>query len=212
MQKPMTKIPNKKSKKLKFRVAKSFRLSDFRVPISYPGFTLLEMIISSGIFTALVIIAIGISLGVSNAQIKAADIQAIQDNVRFSLELMTKEMRTGTNFALTSICAAPGSELSFDSTSGRRIYFLNSTTKTVHRATQNITAAECGDPSKAPPFSGEEIAVETLVFRLMGAARGPQDGQPVVTVVLGIRAREIRFGAETTMTLQTTVVPRLRDL
>ncbi len=176
------------------------------------GFTLLEMVISTGLFGTLVVAAVSITLLASNAQIKAADIQAIQDNIRFSLELLTKELRTGRNYTLTSVCAASGSEISFDSTSGRRFYFLNSATQTIHRATQDLTSADCSNPQKAVPFTAEEVIVDRLSFRLIGQNVGSGDGQPLVTVNLRVRSREVKFGAETTMNLQTTVVQRLRDL
>ena len=85
----------------------SFRSSD--------GFTLLEMVISIGLFSVLVIASIGITLGVSNAQLKAASLQVIQDNVRFSLELITKELRTGSNYKSVALSCSGiiGSGLQF---------------------------------------------------------------------------------------------------
>lgn len=177
------------------------------------GFTLLEMIISIGIFSVVVIASIGIMLQVSNAQIKAAGIQAIQDNIRFSLELMTKELRTGNSYQLTTICSTSGSEITFDATSGRRTYFLDSNKKRIMRATQVIGVGDCdGSTSKAIPFTSDEVSVENFLVQLEGQNAGPLDGQPRVSIMLKVSANDPKFGKETSMNLQTTIVQRLRDL
>jgi len=178
------------------------------------GFTLLEMIISIGIFSVIVIAAIGITLSVSNAQIKTANIQAIQDNIRFSLELITKEMRTGSKYTLTSICAGPGSEISFDTAlDEKRVYFLDSANKRIMRAKEMITTSDCdGSSKKAAPFTAEDVFVDRLIFLTTGNLRGPVDGQPRITILLKVRSKSPKFELESSMDLQTTVVQRFRDL
>lgn len=176
------------------------------------GFTLLEMLISIGIFSVVVIATIGITLSVTQAQIKAANVQVIQDNIRFSLELMTKEMRTGTDFVITSICntTVPGAEVSFTGNSGDRAYFLDSSTDTIMRLKQKITSA--GDCLLASALTSEEIAVNDLGFWLTGHAIGPTDGQPKVTITMSLTSKSPKFQLESSMNLQTTVIQRLRDL
>lgn len=181
-------------------------------PRSNYGFTLLEMLISIGIFSVVVIATIGITISVTNAQIKAANIQVIQDNIRFSLELMTKEMRTGSDFVISSICntTIPGAEISFTGNSGDRAYFLDSSTNTIMRLKQKIASA--ADCSNASALTSEEISVNNLTFQLSGEVVGPVDGQPKVTIIMKITSKSAKFYLESSMNLQTTVVPRLRDL
>lgn len=180
------------------------------------GFTLLEMIISIGIFSVIVISAIGITLGISNAQIKSANITAILDNIRFSLELITKEMRTGNSYALTDICTSPGSksEISFENAQGEKItYFLNGANKRIMKARGTIITADCdGSTGKVIPFSAEEVTAERLTFLLTGAASGPNDGQPRITLTLKVKSANPKFELESSMDLVTTVVQRFRDL
>ena len=59
------------------------------------GFTLIEMAVATGIFAILVVSAISIMISVTKAQTKIQRVQTAIDNVRFSLELITKEMRVG---------------------------------------------------------------------------------------------------------------------
>lgn len=177
------------------------------------GFTLLEMVVSIGIFTVLMITVTTIVLIVSSAQHKAGEIQAVQDNIRFITELLNKEIRTGTDFALTTFCAAAGNEIQFVSHNvfftPNRTYFLQG--DVLMRAKQLITSsAEC---ASVKPLSGEEIKIDQLIFSLRGQVPWPSlDGQPMVTISMRITSRDPKFGSETLMNIQTTVTARLRDI
>lgn len=173
------------------------------------GFTLLEMIVSIGIFSISIIASINIMIGVSNAQIKSADLQAIQDNIRFSLELITKEMRTGRNYNLSSFCAPTGSEISFDTATGqKRIYYLDPVKKAIMRI-RGVPNPTC---SNAIQFTAEEVFIDRFFLTLRGQTAGPSDGQPMITISLKISSVDPKFGPQTNMNLQTTVVQRIRDL
>lgn len=178
------------------------------------GFTLLEMVISIGIFSVLVIAAIGITISVSNTQIKAGNIQGILDNIRFSLELLTKEMRTGNNYQLTTICAASGAEISFlNSASAKRIYFFDSSLKALMRATQDLTVADCsGATGKIMQFTAEDVEVQRFKVSLQGQAEGANDGQPWTLISLTVRSKSPKYELESFMDLQTMVTQRLRDI
>ena len=179
--------------------------------ISTDGFTLLEMIVSTGIFAVLVIASMGIMISVSKAQLRSANLQAIQDNIRFSAELITKELRTGQNYQLTALCnLTSGKEISFDSTSGPRTYYLHPdpNIKALMRVKENPTPT-CDN---AVQFTSEDIEVENFFVQLRGQNVGPDDGQPMATIVLKITATDPNTETKTTMNLQTTVVQRIRDL
>lgn len=173
------------------------------------GFTLLEMIVSIGIFSVLILASINIMLSVSKAQIKSADLQAIQDNIRFSLELITKEMRTGRNYNLSSFCATTGSEISFDTATGeKRIYYRDPVKKAIMR----IRGSPSPTCNNAIQFTAEEVFIDAFTLSLRGQAVGPSDGQPIITMSLKISSVDPKFGSQTNMNLQTTIVQRTRDL
>ena len=195
------------------KLKKRTRHSSF-VVFNSAGFTLLEMVVSIGLFSTLIIAAAGVTLSVSKAQIKAQNIQASLDNIRFSLELITKEMRTGTGWALTSICAPQGSEISFTTSLGeKRVYFLDSSSGAIMRAKVVIGGAECSNPAKVKPFTAEEVLVERFNFSFTyGQIAGSSDGQPRATITLKVTSRSPKEELQSSMDLQTTVVQRLRDL
>lgn len=62
------------------------------------GFTLLEMIVAVGVFAALASLSIGSLLMLTGAQKKAASLQSVQDNLRFALEAMSKDIRFGDQY------------------------------------------------------------------------------------------------------------------
>ena len=184
-----------------------------RSDVTSNGFTLLEMIISIGVFSALVIISIGITLGISNAQVKAQNTQSVLDNIRFSMELITKEMRTGSGYELSTICSQSGSEITFTTSTGQiRVYFLDAGNGRILRATTGIDSEDCAGLGKALPFTSEEVLVDRFKIRLNGATPGSVDGQPRATISLKVTSRDPRIQYRSTMDLQTTVVQRLRDL
>ena len=59
------------------------------------------------------------------------------------------------------------------------------------------------------PVTDDAIAVEQLVFYVIGNALGPSDGQPRITIAL--RASSADPILATTFRIQTTVTQRLRD-
>lgn len=191
------------------------RRVNFHKFLDKQGFTLLEMMISTGIFAVLVVSTIGVTLDVSNSQIKASNSQTTQDNIRFTLELITKEMRTGSLYALSTKCAASGSEISFlTSLHEPRTYYLDPATKTIMRATQSVTGADCTNPDKFSPLTSEEITIDRLSFILRGAdaGLGRSDGQPLVIINLKVRSKSPKLFLESSVDLQTTITQRLRDL
>lgn len=180
------------------------------------GFTLLEMTIAMGIFSMLSIIAIGITVQTMNTQVRTAEIQSIQDNIRFSLELITKELRTGTSYQLSGYGAAcgGGSEISFTAntpTGGTETHVYYLATSGVNTGT--IMRIKGGtDCSTAAPFTASEVTIDKLSFQIHGATPGGADGQPIVTVALHARSKNPAFITSSDMNIQTSVTQRLRDL
>lgn len=169
------------------------------------GFTLLEMIVSSGIFSLLAVAAIIILLALFRAETKASHTAAAVDNIRFSLELITKEMRTGHQYELSTHCGALGKEISFVASDGKgRVYYLSG-----GRIMRLRDSVDC---DLEQPLTSEGVAVDRLLFDLRGALQGPDDGQPRITISMAVRVSGITDPLVSRMNLQTTIVQRFRDL
>lgn len=170
---------------------------------AFLGFTLLEMIISLGIFSVVMITAIGAMLSISSAQQKAANVQNIQDNIRFALESMTKEIRTGSTFRPASPLGSGFTTLTFTRNDGVDITYC-----VLVNAIQKIFGTTC-DPITASPVTDESIVIDAMLFYVIGDQPGSSDGQPRVTISLAAHTSDLKL--RTTFQLQTTITQRLRD-
>lgn len=72
------------------------------------GFTLLEMIIATGVFSAVIVIAASVVVVLNSAQKKAINIQNTHDNIRFALESISREIRTSDKYCKLSGCSLGG--------------------------------------------------------------------------------------------------------
>jgi prepilin-type N-terminal cleavage/methylation domain-containing protein len=62
------------------------------------GFTLLEMIVSLGIFSLVAVVAVGSLVRITGLNRRAQSLQSAMDNVSFALESMTRNMRYGNSY------------------------------------------------------------------------------------------------------------------
>lgn len=172
---------------------------------SEKGFTLLEMVISLGIFSIVIVTAVGAMLAVGNAQKKAALVQNIQDNLRFALESMTKEMRTGLDFKGDLPSGVPHAYDVFTFTQ------QNGTTVQYCRLDGAIKKAKTPsgvcEASELHPVTDDSIVIDDLTFFLFG--EGANDGQPRVTVYVSGYSQDVKL--QTSFRMQTTVTQKGRD-
>lgn len=169
------------------------------------GFTLLEMVVSFGIFSVVIVTAVGALIAISGAQVKAVNIQSIQDNVRFALESMTKEMRTGKSFIPSGGGAPAYAMLTFTRSDGTQITYCSGGS-----ALRKINGSGADCATAGSPITSDAVIVEQVVFYVIGQVAGMFDGQPRITVALKARSSDPRLA--TSFRLQTTVVQRERDL
>lgn len=62
------------------------------------GFTLVEVMVSMAIFAFVMVVAVGAFIRILDLNRRAQDIQTAMNNVSFSLEMMTRELRTGSDY------------------------------------------------------------------------------------------------------------------
>jgi len=62
------------------------------------GFTLIEMIVSMGIFTVVAVIAVGALLHIVNTNNQAQTLQTAMNNAGFALDAMSREIRVGSSY------------------------------------------------------------------------------------------------------------------
>lgn len=67
------------------------------------GFTLVEMIVSLGIFTIVALVAVGALMKIMDANKKSIALKTAVNNMNFTLESISREMRVGSNYYCESV-------------------------------------------------------------------------------------------------------------
>lgn len=214
----MSKILNRRRVlNFEFRILNLFRVSNFGFRVSRTGYTLIEMVLATGIFAIIVVVAIGAVISIGDAHLKASNIQNIQDNLRFALEHMTREMRTGRNFSPSVPpsgfgCPPLCTEIAFDAIRGgggierveRVGYCLDAATGEMRKFFPSASSCATGIP-----LTDQSIVIDQLLFYVVGHQSDASDGQARISALL--RATSRNPDLATTFRLQTTVARRDRD-
>ena len=168
------------------------------------GFTLFEMIVAVGVFGIISLIAVSTLLALIASQRKTSTFQNTQDNIRFALEAIAKEIRTGNNF--WNCGSVPCGEFRFTNAKGESVqYYLDSG---VIRKCSLYPACPAGSVG---PMTAPEINVTDFDFYISG--QDPLDDfQPRVTIVIRAVAGEEFVREQSEIQVQTTISQRRLDL
>lgn len=176
------------------------------VRIKEKGFTIFEMIVAVGIFTVVVIVAVSSLLTLTTSEKKAITLQNTQDNVRFAMEAMAKEMRTGENFPAD--CSIGCRAITYRTARGETVFYrLNQASNVIEKASSGTECEPFPDACYFP-FTSASVVIEEALFYVTGA--GDDNLQPKITLVV----RAAALGVERTVSrlhLQTTVAQRRLD-
>lgn len=171
------------------------------------GFTLLEMIVALGVFAVAALLATSSLLSLTDAQKKTFSLQSTYDNVRFALETMAKDIRTGdvyycgANFDdLPSVptprdCASGGPSLTYKNVAGNNIAYrvLNG------KIEKFVDGVSVGN------MTSEDTTIDTLTFYVLGAPSG-DNLQPRISIIIKGTAGSGRSRSQ--FNLQTTISQR----
>jgi len=77
-----------------------WKITDYKMTktLSNKGFTLVEMIVSLGIFAVVAVVALGALVRIITANQKAQTLEAAVTNMNYSLESMSRELRVSTEY------------------------------------------------------------------------------------------------------------------
>ena len=190
------------------------------------GVSLLETTIALGFFVLVAMATANILIAAKNAQFKASAIQSVVDNVRFGLETITKELRTGTGFILVACNGQANTQINFrdqfNNAIGYAFYDPPDPDGTgsqpdppggIYKINDWVVDPNCVNGT---PITASEVVVEALRIvadssgNIVGT--GPNDGQPRLTLSFKAKAFDPKLKLYTTMNLQTTVTQRVRDI
>lgn len=180
------------------------------------GFTLIEILIATGIFSIIALFATGSLVSVFGSNRKATSLQNIMTNLNFTFEDMAREIRygevyrcgSGGNVSQPRDCLGGDTYITFlfdednDNTAEQITYEIFSKGGGIYGLRRRVD-----NESWDELISGE---VDILYGRFYVTGSSSGDGmQPKVTVV--IQARTGVGKSETEFTLQTTLVQRKEE-
>jgi prepilin-type N-terminal cleavage/methylation domain-containing protein len=172
------------------------------------GFSLIEMLVAVAVFAVMATISAGALLNASDSQQKILAIRVTQDNLNYALDVIGKEIRTGSSYH----CGLDISLVPLDCPSGGSSFtFLNASDQTVtyRLNSQRLEVSKDGGANWQFLTSSDLIIIDQLSFYTVGAPAN--DGlQPRVTVVLrGIAGLKEKIKSR--FNIQTTVSQRILD-
>lgn len=176
------------------------------------GFSLVEIVVATGIVGMIAIIATGIFTRFIVIQRYNIAQQAVQEDVRFALELISREVRTGYGSTVT-VTDGEGEGISLRNQNGLCVHYrLRQETRQIERAEASLPGTDCPTDDFAPAsfaaITSSDTQFRTLRFdvvRTAGNADGLPDKQGMATVIIDAASRRV---PDITLSLQSTVTSR----
>ena len=159
------------------------------------GFTLVETLVSIGLFSILTAVAIGGFVHALHTQKEIAGLISAQSTVSSAIEQIAREARTGYLFCHNpnsnnpDTCSCSSDNNPNDPTwTCTDLNFFNSDGEAVHYTLQNGAldrSDNLENGGAAEPLTGNDVNVRYLSFQLFGHIEG-DNRPPRITIVLGI--------------------------
>lgn len=186
------------------------------------GFTLVELLVATAVFTIVMVIALGALLALSEANRKAEVLNAAVNNLNFTLDSMSRSIRTGSNYhcgvggtlATPEDCSGtPESYIALLTAEGAKVaYCLDSGVikrQIIEAGVSGSLSSSCSS-SMFLPLTSPDVVVTNLSYYVLGAPLG-DNIQPKVTILISAYVLT-RASQKSTFSLQTSVTQRIYDL
>jgi prepilin-type N-terminal cleavage/methylation domain-containing protein len=190
----------------------------YRTLQSKKGFTLIEVLVSVAIFTTVMTIALGALLAMAESDRKAQALKSVINNLNFSLDAMSRAMRTGVNYHcdVSVLPVTDPRDCNQSSSGASSIAFLSAEGQTVRYCRGNGDACSSSgtavlvskNGSSYAPLTSTEVTITNLQFYVTGATDAQV--QPHIVILLSGEV-DVSVSQTSTFDLQTSVTQRLYD-
>lgn len=188
---------------------------NYKINNNKKGFTMIEMLVSTAIFSIVITMIMGTIVTITDASRKARTLTEVMNNLNFSFESMTRTLKTGTNI---SVSGNPANAISAKDQNGRTITYRFSSDPNQHGITKEID-----DPSGLTSSDEEPIVSDNLKLSswyINEYYSGSNADDPIQTdggkqprVFFSIKGRvETAKGIASEFTLQSSVSQRRLEL
>jgi len=148
------------------------------------GFTLVEILVSLGIFIVIMTSSLGAMTGILTASNKARSLRTAMDTLNVSLETMSREIRFGTKYHC-SVTSGTITDPRNCSTGANSISFLSSDNEQISYRYRNSGIERSINGSAYVPVTGSGIDITGLRFYVFGTTVGDTQQPNVVLVIRG---------------------------
>lgn len=177
---------------------------------SLRGYSLLELIVSLGLFSMIMLIVMGAYVTLLSLDRQARASNHLATSLSFSVESMARTLRTGTDYACNRNGASPnctsgGSSISFVDSQGQTVTYLLKSNGSIGQCVGGL----CTDAS-AVALTDRRIAISSLRFYVRGVGSGDYVQPQVTFQVAGTMTTDA--GETTGFSVQTSATQRLIEI
>lgn len=185
------------------------------------GFTLVELMVASTLFTVIMMMGVGSLVVSSNSSKSSQKLRTAVDNVNFAMESMTRELRTGTHYYCLTDGTTTWTVSENDCTSGNGNVILFTPQQTdgaVPRVAYKIhprgdtplthSLQRCEESNGCFDVVSNEVDVQVLKFYVTGSSLTDNIQPSAKILIKGVVTIK---GESTLFTLQTMVSQRSSD-
>lgn len=183
------------------------------------GFTLIEMIVSVGLFGIVMMVAVTALVALVDANRKAQALQSVINNLNIAIDGMSRSIREGSNYRCGSTsggdCTGGGTVIFFEPYGGDTsvttddwVYEFKPDPVT---GKGRIFKSEDGTTAGEVAITAAEVTIDSVTFYVFGSTRGDAV-QPKVMMVIKGSAGTTKANVKTNFHVQSTAVQRVIDI
>ena len=188
------------------------------------GYTIIEMMIAISVFLVVVTMGMGALLNANLLHQKTQDMRSILDSLNFTMDDMSRNLRTGYNYhcidgtlngseggSSAYSCPGGGGGISFTASDGSRWEYYMAFNPSINDSKALSIFRLGGGEINPVQLTSNEVAIDSMsLFSVIGAEPPPNTQQPFVTIKL---VGSILYkGASTPFSIQTSVSQRQIDI
>jgi prepilin-type N-terminal cleavage/methylation domain-containing protein len=172
------------------------------------GYTLIELIVSIAIFSVVMLLATSAYLALISYTHQARATSTLMTNLSYAVDQMSREIRTGTNYA----CGSGG-----DCVGGTSFSFTNDQGHAVTYILADGALARCVDQSScsaanASPLTDAAVTISNLQFYAKGTGTYGAGDKQQPYVVMAVKGSVSAGDRTISFSIETSATQRLIDL